>query len=206
MAKGLKAGDSVAVSKPLKFKKTSNEYKAGLKSLELGQIGQVVDSARGRSVIVEFEGKRATISSQRLEKMQTGETPRRRGRRAAIANPANPVSPAQQESYRAPALAATNIGQPSSELFNYDSPKFAASIANKLLLSGGLKDENASVVVEIRLSDLPAEVRERIQALMQAKLSLGLESEIPTNNTALARQTAAPVKGRRGRRPKAAQA
>src|SRR5437667_369110 len=111
MAKGLKAGDSVAVSKPLKFKRTSNEYKAGLKSLEQGQIGQVVDSARGRSV-----------------------------------------------------------------------------------------------VVEIRLSDLPAEVRDRIQALMQAKLSLGLESEMPANNVASSKQIAAPVKGRRGRKPKAAQA
>ena len=206
MAKGLKAGDSVAVSKPLKFKKTSAEFKNGLKSLELGQIGQVVDSARGRSVIVEFEGKRATISSQRLKKMQTGEAPRRRGRRTAIANPANSASPAQPESYRAPALGVTSIGQPSSELFNYSSPKFAASIANKLLLSGGLKDDNASVVVEIRLSELPAEVRERIQALMQAKLSLGLESEMQMNNVTTPKQTAAPVKGRLGRKPKAAQA
>ncbi len=200
MAKGLKAGDSVAVSKPLKFKRTSNEYKAGLKSLEQGQIGQVIDSARGRSVVVEFEGKRATISSQRLQKMQTGEAPRRRGRRAAIANPA------QQELHTAPASTGIGVSQPQSELFNYDSPKFAASIANKLLLSGGLKDENETVVVEIRLSDLPAEVRDRIQALMQAKLSLGLESEMPANNMVSSKQIAAPVKGRRGRKPKAAQA
>ena len=200
MAKGLKAGDSVSVSKPKKFKRTSVEYKNGLKSVAEGQVGQVIDSARGRSVVVDFEGKRATISSQSLQKVPTGDGSQRARRRAAIANPA------QADTSKAPTTAASAAGQSPTALFNYESPTFAASIANKLLLNGGLKDENETVVVEIHLSELPTAVRDRIQSLMQAKLSLGLEPEPTVRKATPSKRKAAPAKGRSGRKPKAAQA
>src|SRR5260370_17841042 len=103
--------------------------------------------------------------------MPTGDGSRSGRRRAAIANPA------QGGTSKAPTTSANSVGHSQTALFNYDSPTFAASIANNLLLNGGLKDDNETVVVEIHLSELPAEVRDRIQTLMQAKLSLGLEPQ-----------------------------
>src|SRR5579871_3102395 len=118
MAKALKTGDTVSVSKPLKFKRNSAEYKSGLKSVTQGQVGQVIDSARGRSVVVEFEGKRATISSQRLQKVSVTNGTHRR--RAALANLASSNAP------NAPIAADKIGGQSSTSLFNVDSPTFAA--------------------------------------------------------------------------------
>src|SRR5579859_5847739 len=154
MAKGLKAGDKVSVSKLLRFRQKSPEFKSGLKSVKPGQIGQVLEAAQGRSVIVEFEGKRALVSSQRLQKIDTGEPRPRRGRKPGVR---------AAEANAAPVAEVVNTSAQSG-LFNYDSPKFAASIANKLLLNGGMTAETQSVVVEINLAELPSEVQARIQA------------------------------------------
>jgi hypothetical protein len=185
MAQGLKIGDIVTVRKEIRLKRVDPAYKRGLKRLKPGQVGEVIDRAEGRSVVVEFNGTPVTLASQRFE----------------LANP--PASPKPENAGEAPSdqvepSAPTARGIPDEfKLFDYNNPDFITAVANKLLMMGGLEPDPDMVVVQIRLSDLPAQIRKHAQALMRDKLALG-----PQVRTRKPRQKAPqPVKtpGKRGR-------
>src|SRR5437764_14700676 len=69
MAKGLKVGDAVTVREEMRLPRKSEVYQQGLKRLKRGEIGHVVATADGRSVMVEFGGKQVKLASQRLERV-----------------------------------------------------------------------------------------------------------------------------------------
>ncbi len=69
MAKGLRIGDAVTVRTERRLPRNDPAYRQGLKRLRPGEFGQVVGAAEGRSVVVEFDGKRVTLSSQRLDRV-----------------------------------------------------------------------------------------------------------------------------------------
>ncbi len=151
MAKALKPGDAVTVARNYRFKATSDEFQRGLKSLKPGDVGRVLDTAKGRSVKVEFKGHEAVIASQRLERM--GEPARKPGR---------PKKAIQGK-------------QPGGKdgLGSLDNSHFITNVANRLLQSGSGSSIEPNTVVEIQMDDLPKELQAQIQKLVQAKLALG---------------------------------
>jgi hypothetical protein len=172
MAKGLKIGDAVTVREEMRLRRKDPAYVQGLKRLRPGDIGQVVDAAEGRSVVVEFAGKRVTLASQRLDRAQP------------------PAAPEPVESGKG---SGADAGGRESDLIRYvntNDPQFITGVANKLLVSGG-GDE--AVVVQIRLADLPRQVQRQVRSLMDAKLALGPQGRLP----AAGRKTV-----RRGRKPR----
>jgi hypothetical protein len=152
MAKGLKIGDAVTVREEMRLRRKDPAYAQGLKRLRPGDLGQVVDAAEGRSVVVEFDGKRVVLASQRLERVQ-------------------PPAPEPAEGGE---RGAAEAGGRESDLIHYvntSDPHFITGVANRLLVSGSSGDE--AVVVQIRLADLPRRVQQQVRALMNAKLALG---------------------------------
>jgi hypothetical protein len=173
MAKGLKIGDAVTVREEMRLHRKDPAYTQGLKRLRPGDIGQIVDAAEGRSVVVEFDGKRVVLASQRLDRVQP---------------PPAPPEPAEGGK-----SGAAEAGGRESDLIRYvntGDPQFITGVANKLLVSGG-GDE--AVVVQIRLADLPKQVQRQVRSLMNAKLALGPQGQLPAAGRKIVR---------RGRKPR----
>ncbi len=176
MAKGLKPGDTVTVREEMRMPRKSEVYQRGLKRIKPGEIGHIVEVAEGRSVIVEFgDDKRVKLASQRLER----------------ATPA-PVADTETNGKRR-AAAGSKGKSTEANLINYDNPNLVTTVANRLLLSGGLQDDSDAVVVQITLSELPAAVQQQVKALMRAKLDLSPSAQ----------QGGGQRPKRRGRKPKA---
>src|SRR5258707_5479773 len=172
MAKGLMVGDKVRVNKEVTLEKDSPAFASGLQLVETGRLGKIVKPGTGRSMIVDFDGIEVQISNQRLELVGKGKLhkPGKRGRPKGSGNKNKITTP------RATRSVSPNA---STDMVNYDSPQFAARIANKLLVSGGADPNPDTVVVEIHLSELPGGIQAEIKRLMQQKLSLGLENSQP---------------------------
>ncbi len=187
MAKKLSVGEIVTVRKDFWLKHDSDGYQHGIRRLRAGEIGRIVEMGNGRSVVVDFDGKRATLSSQRFDRY----TP-----------PAEPQPESEPES--APELP------PPSEPINYYHPPFIKMVANNLLRTGSLEAGSDTVVLEIKLADLPEQVQEQVRALIQAKLDLGpagLPAASKPRRTRRAKAATSakkskPTNGRRGRPPK----
>ncbi len=195
MAKGLKKGDRVTVSELLSFTRSSEAYKQGLQSVNPGQVGRVVGPGKGRSMIVEFNNVQAAIASQRLQTVKDQAQPEPQGSRETEGEKAG------QEKATS-AGAAKHTLSPKAATGNYDR-RWVTTLANTLLATGTTKPDKEAVV-EIRLGDLPEDLQHRIQALVQAKLALGLEAEEqpPVAQTQKASKPGTAQK--RGRKPKKA--
>ncbi len=152
MAKGLKTGDAVMVRKETKVGRKTEAGKRGRKRIAPGELGYIVGPAGGRSMIVAFGKHRLTLSSQRLD------------RAAAVHPGGDGPQQTQPDSGNAPTF------------IDYRHPRFVTEVANRLLMSGTLNPEPASVVLEVRLGDLPEEIQQQVHALIEAKLSLGPSS------------------------------
>jgi len=175
MAKGLKLGDAVTVREEMRMPRKSEVYKQGLKRIKPGEIGRIVELAEGRSVVVEFAGgKRVKLASQRLERA------------------APPSADAELNGKRAASAGATGKSVTEANLIDYNNPNLITTVANRLLLSGGLQADSDAVVVQIKLSELPAAVQKQVKALMRAKLDLSPQAQRGTG----------PRPKRRGRKPK----
>ncbi len=167
MAKGLKPGDLVTVKEPLSFTRSSEAYKQGLQTVKPGDAGRVVGTAKGRSMTVEFNGVQAAIASQRLQKVSDQPQPTSRS--------ATPKRTKEADQEKALRPAASKQAPAPKGSGDYDR-RWIATLANKLLTTGTTKPDQEAVV-EIRLGDLPEDLQHRIQALVRAKLTLGLEPE-----------------------------
>src|SRR5258708_10347517 len=182
MAQALKAGETVTVSKDVEFGPTTPEYKNGLRSIKAGDIGMVVDAATGRSVIVEFGGKRTTIGSQRLERSAapiqapvnarvatSANTPesavpavRKRAAKPATAKPQTAENvPARTSRKKAEDANIANVptvaegNKEGSEAGNEEgSTELVATLANSVLFSGGLESAPDTVFL-IRPTEVP---------------------------------------------------
>src|SRR4051794_39085440 len=84
MARELKPGEQVQVKKTFRPKRASDAHQQGLKSVNPGDVGEVVGSAEGRSVVVRFKGIEFPITKQSLERFEEP-APKRRGKRAEAA-------------------------------------------------------------------------------------------------------------------------
>ncbi len=180
MAKGLKVGDAVTVRKGLRLPRKDPAYKAGLRRLKPGDIGRIVANAEGRSVVVDFDGKRVTLASQRLDFAKS---------------PAETAAPEKTRSKSAgaeiPAPATSARTEPNLiDYVNTNDPQFIRGVANKLLRVG---DDPEAVIVQLRLSDLPSGVQHAVRNLIDKKLDLGPQQPV---------EPAAPRGARRGRKPK----
>ena len=168
MAKELKPGESVTVNREVHLSRTSEAYQHGLKRVKPGDLGEVVGPAAGRALTVKFNGIDTVVSKQSL--IRPGEPPAQTAKPAAKkpapakAAKATTSAPDAAPRATAPVKAATapDFEDSALHLFN--------AVANKLLLKGGTRVEPDGVV-ELSLHDLPADVRERLQALIDAKLA-----------------------------------
>jgi hypothetical protein len=196
MAKGLKVGDAVTVRKEIRLAQKSEAYQAGLKRLKPGLIGKVVDVAQGRSVVVDFEGRHVTLASQRLDKSTVSDKKvteasagsSGRGKRGQRGPRASKVKVA-------PSTNTTAFIPDEHTLIDYANPQFITSVANKLLTTSGLEPDPETVVMQIKLSDLPDGIRQQVRSLMHAKLALPPQM-------ASAATSGATTGRRRGRPPK----
>jgi hypothetical protein len=190
MAKGLKVGDAVTVRKDMRLRRIDPAYQQGLKSIKSGEIGHVVSAGNdgSRSVVVEFKGVPVKLASQRLDRA----TP------PVVTGTEVPDAEQPAQSRRGRRRAAAELG-----LLNYNNPDFIAEVANRLLMAGGAEPSPETVVVQVKLSDLPAQVQRQVQSLMRAKLDLGKQPRTPRRAAPAAAQ--AKPRGRRGRKPKTAQ-
>jgi hypothetical protein len=187
MAKGLKVGDLVVVREEIRLPRKSEVYQNGLKRLRTTDIGKIVSAVEGsRSVVVDFGGKQISLASQRLNRAEEQK-----------------AAPAQAEAGEAPRRGrrkSQDSGQAQSDrtgLIDYSSPKFLTVAANALLRSGEAADPE-TVVVQVKLADLPNDVQKKIQSLMQAKLELAPQAGASRNGGS--EQPAR--KSNRGRKPK----
>jgi hypothetical protein len=168
MAKALKVGEQVTVTKPVEFTKRSPERAKGLESIQSGEIGTVVGMTEGRSVRVEFNGVETVISAQKLERFGEGNQSSGTGRRGR------------------PRQSAA-----STQMLNYSSREFIREVANKLLMSGDAANQQ-SVAIEINLSDLPADIQTQIRSLIRAKLDLDAPGTAASTATSKQASKAAP--------------
>ncbi len=175
MAKGLKVGDAVTVREDLRLPRKTDAYKQGLRRLRHGDVGHIVSPADGRSVNIEFNGIQVTLASQRLERAE------------------EPQAAAPAEGKRRGRRKAGEKGTVSDKtgLVDYNSARFITVAANTLLAQGGQSPDPETVVVQIKLADLPDDVQKKVKSLMQAKLELSPEG----NGQPAAKST-------RGRKPK----
>lgn len=216
MAQSLKAGEKVTVSKDVSFEPNSPEYKNGLRTIKVGEIGTVVDAATGRSLVVEFGGKRITIGSQRLERVttptkapaattavptvkptvNTQAANSAKSPQAAVSKPVSKQAAADKE----PAVKSVTLPPASPSPEEEGNTELVATLANSVLLSGGLKSPR-DTVLQIRLTDLPRKLQARITELVQAKLDLGTKKSPPAPPKS---ETSAPGKKPRRRGKKSA--
>jgi hypothetical protein len=162
MAKGLKLGDTVTVREEMRMPRKSEVYQQGLRRIRPGDLGRIVSMAEGRSVVVEFAGgKQVKLASQRLE------------RATAAATNGEGIEGVGRRAVEPRGAAAGESSMPDeASLIDYNNPRLITTVANRLLLSGGLKPDSEAFVVQIKLSDLPATVQKQVRALMHAKLAL----------------------------------
>ncbi|MCC7447292.1 MAG: hypothetical protein IT324_07755 [Anaerolineae bacterium] len=180
MAKKLSVGELVKVREEFWLKHNTDGYKNGLRRLRPQDVGQIADIGEGRSVVVDFDGKRATLSSQRLERY----TP-----------PAEPAPESAPE-------AAPKAPPAATEPIDYYHPPFIKMVANNLLRNGSLEAGPDTVVVAIKLADLPQPVQEQVRALIEAKLDLGPEGAPRPRRTRRAKPASAKPTGRPRGRPR----
>ncbi len=192
MAQALQIGEQVKVKRGFRPKPDSAAYQQGLKSVGPNLIGEVAGPApEGRAWLVSFDGIQVPVTKQNLIRVaEVTKQPRgRRPKAEQTAPQAQPVpEPQSAESQRPdqeqavpkrrgrrPGKAqpveqpsnSTELGESGLQLLNL--------IANKMLLKGTVKVQSETAV-EVSLSDLPAEVRQQLQRLIDAKLSLDLKS------------------------------
>jgi hypothetical protein len=167
MAKDLKPGEPVTVDSELNLDKTSAAYKQGLKQIKPGEIGEVVGQAEGRALKVKFNGIETVVSKLRL--IRPGEASAQKTQPAAP-KPAKPkAAPAKPKSVPAPQATAVVKEVPAQDV-EESALHLLNAVANKLLLKGGTRVEQDGMV-ELTLKDLPPDVRQRLQALIDAKLA-----------------------------------
>jgi hypothetical protein len=196
MAKGLKVGDMVTVRKAMSLAQKSEAYQAGLKRLKPGIVGKVVDTAQGRSVVVDFEGRHVTLASQRLEKAtESSQKTTDAGTAKSGGGKKGQRGPRTGKARVAASATATTVIPDERSLIDYANPQFITSVANKLLTTSGLEPDPETVVMQIKLSDLPVGIREQVRSLMHAKLALPPEM-------ASAATAGSSTGRRRGRPPK----
>lgn len=159
MAKGLQVGDIVKANRMIKDEAT------GKPAIEPGRSGQVVKAGAGHSMIVDFDGLQLRVSTQRLDLVEKPKGKRGRPK----GSPKQPAAPTKQN-------APSN---PATDLLNLSNPQIMAQIANKLLMSGGVDAAPDTVVIEMRLADLPDNIQRDIKQLIERKLSLSLEDVQP---------------------------
>ncbi len=168
MAKDLKPGEPITVNRELHLSRKSDAYQRGLKRVKPGDIGEVVGPAAGRALTVKFNGIDTVVSKQSL--IRPGEPPAQKAKPAARkpvpAKAAKATIPAPDA---APRATAPVKASPALD-FEESALHLLNAVANKLLLKGGTRVEPDGVV-ELSLHDLPADVRERLQALIDAKLA-----------------------------------
>jgi hypothetical protein len=173
MAKGLKVGDAVTVRKEMRLAQKSEAYKAGLKRLKPGLIGKVVDVAQGRSVVVDFEGRHVTLASQRLDKSTvSGKSATEASVGSSGRGKSGPRGPRTSKASVATTATTSAFIPDEHNLIDYANPQFITTVANKLLTTSGLEPDPETVVMQIKLSDLPIGIREQVRSLMHAKLAL----------------------------------
>src|SRR5579859_7592523 len=165
MAQGLKVGEKVRVTKTMDVSRTDPAYKQGLKRLMAGKVGQVVATGPGHaSITVEFDGKQVSLPSRRLDRVQAGEE----------------EAPTQESASVVPENGAGQTGEPAGSVsgpniyaaMNFKDPGFLTAVANMLLMSGNNPD---TLLVQLRLRDLPSETQAQVEGLVRAKLALGPE-------------------------------
>lgn len=158
MAKNLKSGEKVTVDRVVEFDPKSESFINGLPQITAGQVGVVVDAApQGRASIVDFDGIQATVSNQRLQRLETPPVKGKRGRKKRATTAAS-----------AKVKTANNVQKSSPD---ETSEQIITQLANTLLLNGGLK-QNGEVVIQLRFDELPESVKTQIRKLIDAKLAL----------------------------------
>ena len=162
MATNLKAGEHVTVDRTIEFDATSESSEKGLRSVEAGHVGVVIGRApQGRATIVEFSGIPAIITNQRLVRAADKPLGKKRGRKKQGVSTSTVTKSSSVEDLHNPSGSAEE--EPSLQLVN--------QIANALLLNGGLKEED-NTVIQLLFADLPDSVQAQLRALIKAKLSL----------------------------------
>ena len=167
MAKELKPGEQVTVNREVHVSRKSEAYQHGLKRVKPGDVGEVVGPAEGRALTVKFNGIETVVSKLSLarpgegaahkEKAAARKRPQAKAVKAAASLDAMPQPPVQVK-----AAPPQDVEDGALHLLN--------AVANKLLLKGSTRVEPDGVV-ELALHDLPADVRARLQALIDAKLA-----------------------------------
>ncbi len=145
MAQGLKVGEAVSLIKVMRVGKKDPAYAQGLKQLNAGQMGHVVEISSGRSVVIEFNGKRITLPSRRLQRAvsptdiqaETGKKRRGRPPMQRITLQAANTAPSEQSeapTVEAPLVPQETTAQTVSDLdavlysaINYDDLRFIIS-------------------------------------------------------------------------------
>jgi len=159
MAKNLKTGERVTVDRIVDFDPASEPFINGLPQISVGQVGVVVDAApTGRASIVDFDGIQATVSNQRLQRLDTPPAKGKRGRKKRATS-----APAAPKAKRTTPVQTSSTDETSEQVIT--------QLANTLLLNGGLK-QNDDVVIQLRFDELPESVKTQIRKLIDAKLAL----------------------------------
>jgi len=175
MAKGLTIGSLVTVLEEFDVSPKEPAFGQGLKKIKPGRVGRIVESAGGRSFVVDFGGKRVPISSQRLT-AATAEMIAPKRQRPTVQHPVMSESETQSTTLEGIEERETTT-EPESipegtllDFLNYDDPGFTRIVANMLLMNGNLPD--TVLLKELRFVDLPEAVQKEIQRLVRAKLAL----------------------------------
>jgi hypothetical protein len=170
MAKGLKLGDKVSMREDYKVPAKEPAFTQGLILIKKGTLGRIVEEAGERSFVVEFEGGRVTLSSQRLDedrskkRLSLKRNVTKRGPRAKVA-PVEPAATPEPVSTPEVHHEVTFL-----DFVDVNNTDFLRLIANMLLMSGN--SPNTVLLQELRFSDLPHEVQDQAQRLVRAKLAL----------------------------------
>ncbi len=167
MATELKPGEQVTVNRELHINRTSEAYQHGLKRVKPGDLGEVVGPAEGRALTVKFNGIDTVVSKLRLTR--PGQLPAPKAKPAARKPAHAKAAKASATRGAAPQATAPVKASPAQD-FEDGALHLLNAVANKLLLKGGSRVEQDGVV-ELSLRDLPADVRGRLQALIDAKLA-----------------------------------
>jgi hypothetical protein len=167
MAKELKVGEKVTVNREVHINRNSEAYQHGLKRVKPGDVGEVVGPAEGRALTVKFKGIDTVVSKLRLARPEQPPAPK--AKNAARKPVQAKVTKASATPAAAPQASAPVAASPAQD-FEDGALHLLNTVANKLLLKGSTRIEQDGVV-EVSLHDLPATVRERLQALIDAKLA-----------------------------------
>ena len=167
MAKELKFGEQVTVKRDVPVSRKSAAYQQGLKKIKPGDIGEVVGPAEGRALTVKFKGIETVVSKLRLTRPD--ESPAQKDKPAARKPATEKPTPGAAPQPADRSVAETQQPVPVHD-FEEGALHLLNAVANQLLLKGGTRVDPDGVV-QLSLKDLPAEVHERLQALIDAKLA-----------------------------------